>query len=52
MLSSSNKLYAILPNLVAQCVKLDIAKHYYVLLCRSCKSEISIFLVVADDLCS
>ena len=48
MLSGRNKLYTIPPDLVAQCVKLDLAKHFRVPLCRSYEPETSIFLVAAD----
>ena len=48
MLSSRSKLYAILPDLVAQHVKLDIAKPYHVPLCRSYEPETSILLVAVD----
>ena len=46
VLSGHSKLYAIPPDLVAQRVKLDLAKHFCVPLCRSYKPETSIFLVV------
>ena len=42
------QLYAIPPDLVAQRVKLHLAKHYRVLLCRSYEPETSILLVVVD----
>ena len=48
VLSGCSKLYAISPDLVAQHVKLDVAKHYHVLLCRSYEPEISIFLLAMD----
>ena len=43
-----SKLYAILPNFVAQRVKLDLAKHFHVLLCRSYESETCIFFLAVD----
>ena len=52
VLSGPNKLYAILPNSVAQRIKLDVAKHFCVPLCRSYEHETSIFLVAADKLYS
>ena len=48
VLYGRNKLYAILPDLVAHGVKLDLAKHFHVLLCRSYERETSILLVAAD----
>ena len=48
VLFGRSKLYAILPDLVAQHVKLDLAKHYRVPLCRSYEPETSIFLVAVD----
>ena len=47
-LSGRNKLYAILPDLVAQRFKLDLAKHFCVPLCKSYEPETSIFLVAVD----
>ena len=48
MLSGRSKLYAIPPDLVVQCDKLDLAKHFRVALQRPYEPETSIFLVVAD----
>ena len=48
LLLSGSKLYAIPPDFVAQYVKLDLAKHFRVLLCRSYEPKTSIFLVAAD----
>ena len=48
MLSGSSKLYGIRPNLVVQRVKLHLAEHYRVPLCRPYEPETSIFLVAAD----
>ena len=43
--SGSSKLYAILPNLIAQRVTLDLAKHYHVPLCKLYEHETSILLL-------
>ena len=48
MLFGCSKLYAIPPDLVAQHIKLDLAKHFCVPLCRSYEPETSIFLVSVD----
>ena len=46
LLLSGSKLVAIPPGFVAQRIKLDLAKHFRVLLCRSYEPEASIILVV------
>ena len=48
MLFGCSKLYAIPLDLVAQCVKLDLAKQYYVSQCELHEPETSILLVAAD----
>ena len=48
VLSGRSKLYAIPPDLVTQCIKLGLAKHYHVPLCRLYKPKTSIFIVAAD----
>ena len=50
--SGSSKLYAIPPDLVAQRVKLDLANHYCVPLCRFYKPETSICLWLRTGLFS
>ena len=47
-LSGHSKLYTILPDFVAQRVKLDLAKHFGVPLCRSYEPNTSIYLVAVD----
>ena len=48
MLFCYSQLYAIALDLGAQCIKLDLAKHFRVPLCKSYDPETSIFLVAAD----
>ena len=48
LLLSSSKLVAIPPDFVAPRVKLDLAKHFRVPLCRSYEPETSIFFLVAN----
>ena len=48
LLLSGSKLVAIPPDFVAQCVKLDLAKHFHVPLCRSYEPETSIFFLAAN----
>ena len=48
LLLSSSKLVAILPDFVAQRVKLDLAKHFCVPLCRSYEPETSIFFLATN----
>ena len=49
MLFGHRKLYAIPPDLVAQCVKLDLAKYFRVPLCKLYERKTSIFLVPVDE---
>ena len=48
LLLFGSKLIAIPPDFVAQRVKLDLAKHFRVPLCRSYEPENSILFLVAD----
>ena len=48
LLISGSKLVAILPDFVAPCVKLDLAKHFHVPLCTSYEPETSIFFLAAN----
>ena len=48
LLLSGSKLVAIPPEFVAQRVKLDLAKHFRVPLCRSYEPKTSIFFLVAN----
>ena len=49
LLLSGSKLVAIPPDFVAQHVKLDLAKHFRVPLCRSYEPETSIFFLAANE---
>ena len=49
LLLSGSKLVAIPPDFVAQRVKLDLAKHFHVLLCRSYEPETSIFFLAVNE---
>ena len=48
LLLSGSKLVAIPPDFVAQRVKLDLAKHFHVPLCRSHEPEAFIFFLAAN----
>ena len=48
LLLSGRKLVAIPPDFVAPRIKLDLAKHFRVPLCRSYESEASIFFLAAN----
>ena len=48
LLIFGSKLVAIPPDFVAQRVKLDLAKHFRVPLCRSYEPETSIFFLAAN----
>ena len=48
LLLFGSKLVAIPPDFVAQRVKLDLAKHFCVPLCRSYEPKTSIFFLAAD----
>ena len=48
LLLFGSKLYAIPPDFVSQCVKLDLAKHFRVLLCRSYEPDDRYVLYVVD----
>ena len=52
LLLSGIKMVAIPPDFVAQRVKLDLAKHFRVPLCRSYEPETSIFFLAVDGLYS
>ena len=48
LLLSGSKLVAIPPDFVAERVRLDLAKHFHVPLCRSYEPETSIFFLAVN----
>ena len=52
LLLFGSQLVAIPPDFVAQHVKLDLAKHFRVPLCRSYEPETSNFFLAANGFCS